>query len=50
MDGDLRGVEILELEGDDYEPRGWFTDEQLLASPLLGALEAPAGSVFPPTG
>jgi Uma2 family endonuclease len=48
VDGEPRGVEVLALEGEAYEPRGWFTGARELVSPLLGPLGATADSLFPP--
>jgi Uma2 family endonuclease len=47
VDGDARALEVLELAHGAYVPRGWFTGERRLVSPLLGSLDATADSIFP---
>lgn len=46
VDPEARGIEVLALEDDAYRPRGWFTGDRPLVSPLLGRLDESADRLF----
>ncbi len=48
VDPEARAVEVFRLDGDSYEPAGWFTGDATVVSPLLPDLAVPLAEVFRP--
>ncbi len=46
VDADAKTIEVFTLRGNEYEPNGYFENDDILASPLLAELKLPVADVF----